>query len=125
MSQYVSDPVKTFTAGAALAAFTRVKLSSGKLAAAGATDKEIGTILIDVFADGDRAPVLLRNAPGTRKVIAASSATAGAACYTAASGKYDDVQATGAFVAGNYLEAPTADGDIVEMLPNMHGDTAG
>jgi hypothetical protein len=50
---------------------------------------------------------------------------AGAEVYTAASGKFSKTKGTGAFAAGTALETGTADNDVVEILPNTHGDTAG
>lgn len=123
--QFIESNHKAFTCGGtAIAANTRVKLSSGVLAAAGLTDKEIGitTRRIEADAVGD---VLLRTANGTTRMIAADSFSAGAAVYTAASGKISDTQGTGAFLIGIALEAATADGDVVEVLRNSHGETAG
>lgn len=118
MSQSNPGPTKTFTAGAALSQFARVKLSTGKLAAAGLADgaAELGTLEEAAFADLDVRAVLLANAPGSRKMIAAKSISAGATVYTAASGKISDAAATGATKIGIALEAATADGDIIEVL---------
>lgn len=124
MSQSVMGPMRSFTCGGAIAQFARVKLSSGKLAAAGVADKDLGTLLEASFADGDVRAVLLRTAEGTAKCIAAGAIAAGAAVSTAASGKVNDTAATGSFIFGDALEAAAADGDIIEVLRNAHGDTA-
>ena len=41
-----------------------------------------------------------------------------------AAGKVQDTAEATGFQWGTSLEAATADGDIIEVLPNMHGDTA-
>lgn len=127
MSQMNAEAVKSFPCDIAIAKHTRVKLSSGKLAVAGVAEKELGTLLQQTFAlSGStvNAPVLLRTAQGTCKMLAASAITAGTAVYTAASGKMNDTAATGSFYVGEVLEAAAADGDIVEVLRGAHGDTA-
>ena len=124
MSQQVAGPCRAFTAGAAIAQFLRVKLSSGKLAAAGLADKELGTMEEASVADLDVRSVRLRTAEGTCKMVAAGAVTLGAAVYTAASGKIDDVATATGFLIGTALEAATADGDVIEVLRNSHGDTA-
>lgn len=119
MAQYVEGPTKSFTAGGAIAQFLRVKLTAGKLAiaGAGATDGavEIGTIEDAAFADGDVKAVRLRNAQGTKKMVAAGAFSAGAAVYGAAGGKVDDAVSGSAH--GIAMEAATADGDVVEVMP--------
>ena len=113
MSQFVETPTKTFTAGAAIDQYLRVKLSSGKLAVAGASDVSIGVMEVESFADLDKVAVRLSTAQGTRKMVASEAITAGDPVYAAASGK---VAATGTVVEGRALEAATADGDIIEVL---------
>lgn len=124
MSQYVETPTKAFTAGAAIAQHLRVKLSSGKLAAAGISDKEIGTIEAAAFADGDIVAVRLRSAQGTCKMVASGVVNAGSEVYTAASGKISGTYASGSYPLGVALETTTANNDIVEVLRNSHGDTS-
>jgi len=118
MSQNVDTNFGTFIAGAAIGRFLRVKLSSGKLAAAGIADKEIGTLEEDATGDLHVVRVRLRTATGTRKMIAAAAITAGADCFTAAAGKVS-VSASTAFLLGSALEAAAADGDIIEVLPHQ------
>ena len=113
MSGYVESPTKMFTAGAALAKNLRVKLTAGKLAAAGSTDHELGTITRDVFADLDVAAVRLRTAQGTCPMVASEAITAGNPCYAATGGK---VAASGTVLIGIAIDAATADGDIIEVL---------
>lgn len=113
MSQMVDGCCKTFTTGAALAQFRRVYLSSGVLQYADAYTPDIGTTETDTFASGANVAVRLRNADGTRKMVAAAAITSGAYVYGAANGKIDDI---GFVPVGIALEAATADGDIIEVL---------
>jgi hypothetical protein len=122
---YVATPTRTFANNAALAKHLRVKLSSGYLAAAGAADKELGTMEYASLSTDEAACVRLRTAEGTQPFIAAGAIAAGAAVYTAASGKVNDDQAAGAFALGTALTAASGDGSIIEVLLNVHGDTAG
>lgn len=114
MSQYVESPTKTFTAGAAISQFLRVKLSAGVLAAAGVGDDDLGTIESASFASGDIRAVRLMSAQGTRKMVAAGAISAGARVFQAASGKIDDVGAGRCI--GIALEAASANNDVIEVL---------
>lgn len=125
MGQYIDGNERTFTAGGALDQYLRVKLSSGKLAAAGIGDKDLGVTTRAAFADGDDVAVRLRNCNGTTKGIAAKAIAVGDTVYTAASGKFSDAQGTGAFEYGVALSAASGNGSVFEILPNAHGDTAG
>jgi len=124
MSQYDDTGRKSFTAGGAIAQHLRVKFSSGKLAVAGLTDQDFGTIENAAFADGDVRAVRLLSKQGTHPAVAAGAISQGAKVYGAASGKISATQGTGAFLRGVALEAATADGDVIEILPIV-GDTAG
>ena len=123
MPGFVETGCKAFMAGGAVGLYLRVKLTSGKLAVAGLTDKEIGTIEAEAFADGDMRAVRLTSAQGTCKMVAKGALTIGDPVYTLADGKVGDSSST-AFLVGTALTAATADGDIVEVLRNSHGDTA-
>lgn len=114
MSQFVESNRKAFTAGAAIAINLRVKISSGKLAAAGAGDACIGVMREASFADGDVKTVHLRSANGTMKMVASEAITAGNPVYAAASGK---VAADGYIPEGIALETSSADGDVIEVMP--------
>lgn len=113
MSQYIHAPVKSFVAGGALGQHLRVKATAGKMALAGASDRELGTLEYSTFADGDAAAVRIRTAEGTFKGIASEAITAYAVCYAAAGGK---VSATGTVIVGITLEAATSDGDVIEIM---------
>lgn len=104
----------TLIAGEALGDRVRVKLSGGKAVKAGATDRYVGITQGTAAADGDEIAVRLRNGLGTVEVTAAGAITAGNTCYDAANGK---VAATGTQIFGIALEAATADGDQIEVLP--------
>lgn len=125
MSQYNETGMKAFEADAAISLYARVKLDSdGKVTTAGLTDKEIGTAMQEAFASGDVINVRLRTNSGTHKMIAIEALDAGATVYTEADGKVQDTAQATAFQVGTALEAATADGDVIEVLYNAHGDTA-
>lgn len=114
MAQFVESNKREFAAGGALGQFTRVKLSSGQLALAGATDLEIGTVESATFNAGDVVSVRLHSACGTAKMVAAAAITAGATVYGAASGQVSST-ANGNPI-GVALNAASGAGSIVEVL---------
>lgn len=125
MSQYVDGNEKSFIADEAIAVHLRVKLDSdGRVTLAGLTDKEIGTAVTPAFAAGDPVTVRLRSGAGTHKMVAVEALAIGATLYTEAAGKVQDTAQATAFQIGTALEAATADGDVIEVLYNAHGDTA-
>lgn len=115
MSQYVRAAERTFEASAALSQYRRVRLNgSGKLVYAGAADADaLGELSRNTFADGELVAVVLKNAEGTRLVVASEAIGVGAAVFAAANGK---VAASGTVLVGESLEAATADGDVIEIL---------
>lgn len=116
MSQINENGVKAFVAGEALEANRRVKLSAGTVIYSDAGEVWIGTTLEKV-ASGAYVSVKLLNAPGTRKVVAAGTFSLGAELYGAADGKVDDTEV--GQVNGTALEAATAIGAVIEMLPHI------
>lgn len=118
MAQFVNTRTRTFTAGAAIGKYIRVKLSSGKLAAAGIGDDWIGYLESASFADGDKRSVILRNAQGTIPMVANAAIALGAAINTAANGKCDDATTSGFQRIGVALEVAGAQNDIIEVLPD-------
>jgi len=110
----------TLPCNTTLGRYVRVKMSGGYLAAAGATDNEIGTLQEAILTAGDYGAVLPRNVGGTRFYIAAGAFSQYAAVYGAASGYIDDV-ANENYI-GIALQAATAAGDIIEVLPNVDAD---
>lgn len=127
MSQAVHAPTKSFPAGAALAANRRVKLASGVLQYAGASDVAIGVLEAPTFADANYASgysdgtVRLRTAEGTHKVCAVDAITAANSVYAAANGK---VSATGTIVEGKAFETSALDGDVIEVMATPNTDIA-
>jgi len=117
MSQEVRECTKTFTAGGALEQNRLVCLSSGVLAYTDTTTSAIGTLEDTTFASGDVVGVRLLPGEGTFKMVAAAAITSGANVYCAANGKIDDV---GFIPVGIALEAASADGDIIEVLPSRN-----
>lgn len=115
MSQEVRECTKTFSAGAALVQNRLVVLSSGVLQYADAYTTAIGTLEDTTFASGDVVAVRLLPGEGTFKMMASAAITSGAYVYQTASGKIDDV---GFIPVGIALEAASADGDIIEVLPS-------
>lgn len=125
MSQVNNTGCKAFEADAAIAQYARVKLDAdGKITVAGLAEKEIGTATREAFAAGDVIDVKLRTAGGTHKMIAIEAMAIGATVYTETAGKVQDTAQATAFQLGTALEAATADGDVIEVLYNAHGDTA-
>ena len=124
MSQYDDSGCKTFTANGAIPQYSRVVLeSAGTVAVAAIDDIDIGTAT-RTAADGDDVSIRLRSAGGTHKMIAVEALACGATVYTENSGKVQDTAASTSYIIGTALEAATADGDIIEVLYNAHGDTA-
>jgi hypothetical protein len=125
MSQFVDGQTKTFIADEAIALNLRVKLDSdGRVTIAGLADKEIGTCVSPAFAAGQPVTVRLRTAAGTHKMIAQEALTVGAEVFTETGGKVQDTAQATSFRVGIALEAAAADGDVIEVLYNAHGDTA-
>lgn len=114
------DDTRTFTAGADLSDKRLVKLSTGSVvhATATATDDPIGVNDFAVASAGN-ACIRLLSSDDTQEMTAAGAITLNAAVYAAADGKVQALPAG----AGTYrqvgiaLEAATADGDIIEVLP--------
>ena len=116
MSQYVEGNTKSFIAGAAIGKHILVKLSSGKLAVAGATDEPLGSLEDESFADLDRRAVRLRSCAGSMKCVAGAAVAEMAVVYCKANGKVDDA-ADSSKRLGIAMEAAGADGDFIEVMP--------
>jgi len=125
MSQFSDGNYKAFTASAAIPQYARVTLAStGKIAKSGLAEKDIGTAQQAAFADGDVINVKMRTAAGTHKMIASEALAIGATVYSESEGEVQDTAQATSFIVGTALEAATADQDIIEVMYNMHGDTA-
>lgn len=114
MASVIEGRRGSFTAGAAIAQHLRVYLTSEKLAIAGLTQQDIGTINQESFADGDIRAVNLINAQGTTKMVAAAAIAVDAVVYSAAGGKIDDAPA--GLPIGVAREAAAADDDLLEVI---------
>lgn len=118
MSQFNATGCKAFEADAAIGQYERVKLDSdGKITQAGLADRCIGVATREAFAAGDVIDVALYSKPGTMKMIAVEALAAGAVVYSEAAGKVQDTAAVTSYPIGVAMEAATADGDIIEVLP--------
>ena len=128
MSQYTDGTRKTFTAGSALNAHVRVKITAATgaygptVGLAGASDPSIGVTEF-YTASGDPVTIHLANAPGTRKMLGTAAAiTANNPVYAAASGF---VASTGTVVEGKAMETTAgASGDVLEVMPQPNSDIA-
>lgn len=115
MAGVIEGRTRTFTAGAAIEAHRCLKLSSGDVQHAGATDEVIAFSDRKV-ASGDAISCILGNAEGTVKLEAADAITAGAVVYCKADGKIDD-QADSSKKVGKAITAAAAAGDLIEVMP--------
>jgi hypothetical protein len=116
---FKSSPL-TFTTGAAVSAKRLVKLSSNTVIhnTATYTDKPLGVAEV-AAASGDVVAVALLSADGTMEMTAGGVISYGADVYAAADGKVTALSTTGGRYrkVGVALEAATADGDIIQVLP--------
>lgn len=113
---YTEGPTRTFTSGEALAANRLVKLSSGTVVYADATDYPIGVTERAALTSGDPVAVRLANAAGTVELTASAAVTAGATLYGTNDGKVDDADPGSGKKVGMALEAATANNDIIECM---------
>ncbi len=123
MSQYNDTNYKVFVAAGTIAQYARVTLGSGgTVTAAGLAVQDIGTATNSAVS-GDRVTVKLRSAAGTHKMIAKEAMAIGAKVYTEADGKVQDTAESTAFPVGHVVDnvAPTAEGDIVEVVYGHQG----
>lgn len=114
--KYVDTPTMTFTAGEALEAYRRVKLSGDfTVVKAGAGEDAIGVTCAAV-ASGGLVTCWLLNKAGTVPMMASGSISQNAQVFPAADGKIT-ATVTGRAIGFLIGEAATADGDIIEVLP--------
>jgi len=117
MSQSVETPTKALPAGGALGQYILVKFTSDVLSVAALGEEPIGVMQQAAFAAGEVCNVRLLSAQGTMKCFASAAVAQGAVVYGRAAGKVDDDSGTSAIRIGIALEAATAAGDIIEVLP--------
>lgn len=106
-----SSGFKSFVAAAAIAQGQRVKISSGQVDVAAATDAAIGVAIHDA-ASGLPCTVKLFSAPGTFICRASAAIAAGAQLYPTAAGEVDDTGTTALNLVA--LEAASADNNLIE-----------
>ena len=104
----------SFPNSAALGRGLRVKLTAGVLAAAGASDDELGVLPEAVLASDTMASVIPNGTPGVVEMVAAVAITQYATVFTAAGGKIG-VTATG-LRRGIAMEAASGDNSIIKVL---------
>lgn len=127
MGQVETTGIRSFAASAALAPHLRVVYdATNGLAVAGPEDKELGVLrnrhIVSGVGASEQAPVVLRNASGTVKMVAAGALSAWDTVYGAEGGKVDDTPNTNPI--GIACQAATADGDYIEVLRIEGGDGA-
>jgi len=121
-----STSPKTFTASEAIAKKLRVSIVAASstdpvgVEIADATTHGIGINEV-VVASGDLCAIDLFSSGKSNEVVAAGAFAVGATIYPAAGGKVDD--AVSGVPLGIAVEAATADGDIVEIIPVVNTDT--
>jgi hypothetical protein len=105
----------TLTAGAAIAAFLRVKAAVRTAYLAGSVDYGIGTALEGV-AINKLVAVRLWEHGGSHKCVASAAINAGAKVYAAAAGK---VAPTGTLLIGTALDAASGNNSVIEVIPHI------
>lgn len=120
MGAILDGNVKSFTAAAAIAKGVLVKATTtaGRVDVAGLGDVSIGVAEEPCFAAEEPVSVRLRSAAGTLRCKASGAFAVGVVVYGRASGLIDDISTTSAVKVGTALEAATASGDLVEVLPH-------
>lgn len=124
MSQQINGPEITRQAGEDLVAFRRVKISGSTVIYADSGDRGIGVnqAVVDYSEDAN-ACIKLDNAGGTSKMMTDGAITEGNSVFAADDGK---ISSSGTTLVGTALETSTADGDIIEVLPDIsatYGDS--
>jgi len=124
---YTDGITDTFPTGSPeLPPYRLVKLSTGKLVlnTATATDRPIGATR-DLSEAGDPACIKYLTSPGTIEMEAAGVISSGADVFSAADGKIQALPATtGTYRRiGTALEAASAAGAVIEVLPDDFNST--
>lgn len=115
-AQFVDGPIASYKAAGAIPQYSLVKISAaGTVDVAGLADEWDGSAELPAFAADEVIPIRLRNAQGTRLLIAAGAITLGAKVYGRASGKVDDNSGSSAILVGKAMQAAGADTELVEV----------
>jgi hypothetical protein len=113
MNNY-TDKGYTAVAVAAITKYQRVKLTAANTVnVAGDEETAIGVAMENV-ASGDPVGIKLLNDGGVIPVVAAGAITAATSVYGAASGR---VEGSGTTAIGSAIEAATAAGQVIGMIP--------
>jgi len=114
---------KSFTAGEALAAYRRVKLSSGEVVYADQIDSDgfVG-VTAQAAASGASVAVDLKGDYRTFKCVSADTFAVGATLYAADDGTVSDTSSGNAI--GTAIDASTTAGDVVEVLLDAGSSSA-
>lgn len=107
------NDIPTLPNNSALGRGIRVILSGGYLAAASATQDELGTLPDAVLSGDAYAAVLPINYYGVREMVASAAISQYATVYAAANGK---IASTGTLRRGIALEAASGDNSIIRVL---------
>lgn len=112
---YHESSRKTFTAGAAIAHQSVVKLGAAGVEACGTDDTPLGFVEIGAREAGELVSVRLINTPGTVEVRAGGSIAAGALVSPGADGTV--VAQSGAALAVGMALDSAANDELVEIVP--------
>ena len=119
----IKSPITLLT-GAIVATKRLLQLSTGTVIhnVAAATSDPIGTSEY-AGASGDKIAIRTLSEDGTLEITAAGAISLDADVYAAAAGKVQALPATGGIYKkiGIAMEAATADGDIIEIMPYEFG----
>lgn len=117
MSQFFDGKIRSAKAAGAIGKYILVKGPITAVDVAGLADVPFGVADRVCTAAGDVLGVILRSGQGTIPCIANAAIVAGAVVYGTANGKIDDAAGTGAIEIGVAVQAATAAGDVVEVIP--------
>lgn len=101
--------------GEAIKQHRRVKVVRRKLALAGVTDRDIGTMAEAASIADEHRMIHLRTASGTVPMVANGPIEIGDEVYTAAEGKVGQ-QTSGALLVGTAMSRTQKDGELVTVL---------
>lgn len=116
MTALAHSCVRSFPNDSALGKYLRVKDSSGNLALAGEED-ELGVMEENSLAGDAVAPVRFLEEGKSIYMVASGAISQFADVYRTTAGKITATQGTSEDRLGVALEAATADGDVIEVLP--------
>lgn len=112
MAKQVDGPVRNFTAGGAIVAYTLVKLSAADTVVENTVGAAPIGVAQDTVASGEQVPVRLLGKDHTCKVQADKVIAVNTALYAAADGEVSD--ASSGTTIGFNLEAAGAGDDVIE-----------